>query len=127
PGLAAGIVPRRFEGNEGIIARATLGTTFSVVAAFYQAYLVRAKGWKRENIGTAIGDAWIGIGILCGIALVIMMGAAKALYGTQEDLGNIGKLSEQLKGVLGPWANIVFSLGIGAASFSSFIANALIG
>lgn len=127
PALAKGFVPHRPQANEGIIARAMLGTTFSVVAAFYQAYLVRAKGWSRDNIGLAIGDAWIGIAILGGIAMVIMMGAAQALYGTGEDLGNIEKLASQLRGVLGPWANIVFSLGIGAASFSSFIANALIG
>ena len=125
--LVAGLVPRPVEGSEGLIARAMLGTTFSVVAAFYQAYLVRAKGWTRENVGTAIRDAWVGIAILGGIALVIMMGAAQVLHGTGQDLSNIGKLAAQLKGVLGPWANLVFSLGIGAASFSSFIANALIG
>lgn len=127
PALAVGLVPHRPVDNEGIIARAMLGTTFSVVAAFYQAYLVRAKGWTRENIATAIGDAWMGIAVLGGIALVIMMGAAQVLYGSGEDLGDIGKLSAQLRGVLGTWANLIFSLGIGAASFSSFIANALIG
>jgi manganese transport protein len=127
PAFARGLVPGRLEGSQMLIAPAILGTTFSVFAAFYQAYLVRAKGWTRDNIHTAIGDAWIGIGILAGIALVIMMGAGRILYGTGEDLGNIDKLATQLQGILGPWASLIFSLGIGAASFSSFIANALLG
>jgi Mn2+/Fe2+ NRAMP family transporter len=127
PALVAGLRPRAFEGNEHIIARAMLATTFSAVAAFYQAYLVQAKGWRRENVGTAIGDAWIGIGILGGIALVIMIGAAETLHGTGQSFTSIGDLSQQLSAILGPWATVVFSLGLGAASFSSFIANALIG
>jgi len=125
--LASGLVPKRFEGGENIIGRAMFATTFSVVAAFYQAYLVQAKGWKREDIKTAIGDAWIGIAVLGGISLIIMIGAAEGLRGSATEFANIGELAEQLRGVLGPWATIVFCIGLGAASFSSFIANALIG
>lgn len=125
--LAGGLVPSRFEGNENIIGRAMFATTFSVVAAFYQAYLVQAKGWKREDLKTAVGDAWIGITILGGISLVIMIGAAEGLKGSAGEFANIGELAEQLRGVLGPWATVVFCVGLGAASFSSFIANALIG
>ncbi|MCC6143644.1 MAG: Nramp family divalent metal transporter [Candidatus Hydrogenedentes bacterium] len=125
--LLRGLRPRAFEGNEPIIARAMLGTTFSAVAAFYQAYLVQAKGWRRENVKVAIGDAWIGIAILGGIALVIMIGAAETLHGTGRPFTGIGDLAHQLSAVLGPWATIVFCLGVGAASFSSFIANALFG
>ena len=42
--------------------------------------------------------------------------------------GTVGQLAEQLSGVLGSrGAHLVFCLGLGAASFSSFLANALIG
>ncbi len=125
--IAGGLVPKPFEGNEPIIARAMLGTTFSAVAAFYQAYLVRAKGWTRETVGDAIRDAWIGIGLLGGIAAVILVGAAETLHGTDADPANIGALAEQLSGILGRGGRIVFCVGLAAASFSSFIANALIG
>jgi manganese transport protein len=125
--LVRGLVPSRFEGNENIVGRAMFATTFSVVAAFYQAYLVQAKGWKRADLKTAVGDAWIGITILGGISLVIMIGAAEGLRGSAGEFGSIGELAEQLRGVLGPWATVVFCIGLGAASFSSFIANALIG
>ncbi len=126
-GLIEGLVPRRFEGNGNVVGRAMFATTFSVVAAFYQAYLVQAKGWKREDLKTAVGDAWIGITILGGISLIIMIGAAEGLKGSAGEFTNIGELADQLRGVLGPWATVVFCIGLGAASFSSFIANALIG
>lgn len=125
--LARGLMSRKFTGSESIIARALLGTTFSVVAAFYQAYLVQAKGWRREHLPNAVGDAWIGIAILGAIALVILIGAAEALHGGGGDFASVGQLARQLRGLLGPWALFVFSLGLAAASFSSFIANALIG
>jgi len=125
--LARGLTPRRFAGNDSIIARALLGTTFSVVAAFYQAYLVQAKGWRRAHLTTAVSDAWIGIAVLGAIALVILIGAAEALHGGGGDFTSVGQLASQLRGLLGPWALFVFCLGLAAASFSSFIANALIG
>lgn len=126
-GLATGLVPTMFKEGEFLIAAGMLGTTFSAVAAFYQAYLVQAKGWKRENLGYAIQDAWIGIAILGTMGLVIMIGAAQSLHGQEGDFGNIGQLANQLKTVLGSSAGLVFSFGLGAAAFSSFIANSLIG
>lgn len=127
PSLAKGLVPSALEGGRLPIAGAMLGTTFSAVAAFYQAYLVRAKGWKREDIKMAIGDARIGIALLGTMGLVIMIGAAQALHGEAANLESIAALASQLSAVLGPLAVVVFSLGLAAASFSSFIANALIG
>ena len=124
--LAGGLVPRMSEGD-GLIARAMLGTTFSVVAAFYQAYLVQAKGWKRSDLSSAIRDAWTGIAVLGGIAAVILIGSAQTLHGKGDNLQNASQLAAQLKGALGPAANAVFCLGLAAASFSSFIVNALIG
>ncbi|HEO71707.1 MAG TPA: hypothetical protein ENN80_10640, partial [Candidatus Hydrogenedentes bacterium] len=99
----------------------------SVVAAFYQAYLVQAKQWGRSDLRTAIQDSWIGISVLALIGIVIMIGAAQALHGTGEDFGSVGALAEILKGVLGPAAIWVFCFGLAAASFSSFIVNAMVG
>ena len=125
--LARGLIPRGLSDTELIIGGAILGTTFSAVAAFYQGYLVQAKGWRRDSVFTAIRDARIGIAFLCLMALVIMISAAESLYGTPGDFSSVGELANQLKGVLGTWATTVFCFGLAAASFSSFIANALIG
>ena len=55
--LFSGLVPRALEPGQMIIVSAMLATTFSVVGAFYQAYLVRAKGWKREDLRMIVTDA----------------------------------------------------------------------
>jgi manganese transport protein len=125
--LGKGLVPGRFKTGEFIVATSMLGTTFSAVAAFYQSYLVQAKGWTRDNVRFAIQDAWIGIAILGGMSMVIMIGAAQSLYGQGGEFKNVEELANQLRGVLGSSAGIVFSFGLGAAAFSSFITNSLIG
>jgi len=125
--LAAGLVPQWIGTKELLIATSILGTTFSAVAAFYQSYLVQAKGWRRESLHNAIHDAWIGIAILGVMSLVIMIGAAQSLGGQEGDLKTPGQLASQLGTVLGSRAVIVFSFGLAAAAFSSFIANSLIG
>lgn len=126
PGLIAGFVPR-IEKGDGLIARAMFPTTFSAVAAFYQAYLVKAKQWRREQLTDAVRDAWAGIAILGLISAAILTGAAQMLHGSGESFRNVGQLAQVLKGSLGPAANIVFCCGLGAAAFSSFIVNSVIG
>jgi len=126
PRLAAGLAPKFVQGD-GLIARSMLATTFSVVAAFYQAYLVQAKQWRREEIKDAVRDAWVGIAILALISGAILTGAAETLYGSGTGFKNVGDLAQVLRGILGPAANLVFCLGLGAAAFSSFIVNAVVG
>ena len=126
PKLAGGLVPR-IEKGDGLIARAMFPTTFSAVAAFYQAYLVRAKDWRRSELPDAIRDAWTGIAIVGFICAAILIGAAQMLHGSGEGFKHVGQLAELLKGSLGPMANVVFCCGLGAAAFSSFIVNAVIG
>ncbi len=126
PKLAAGLVPRLTK-EQTTIAAAMLATNFSVIAALYQAYLVRAKGWNRENLSNAVGDAWTGIAVLGTIVIVIMIGAAQTLHATGASFQSAGDLANQFGDLLGPFANLVFCLGLGAASFSSFIVNACAG
>jgi Mn2+/Fe2+ NRAMP family transporter len=126
PKLAGGLIPRWVK-EDANVAPALLGTSFSTVAALYQAYLVRAKGWGRDELGDSVRDAWLGIGILGCISGVILIGAAQTLYGSGAEFGNVGALAGSLKEALGPAANIVFCTGLVAASFSSFIVNTVIG
>jgi manganese transport protein len=115
--LGKGLVPGRFKTGEFIVATSMLGTTFSAVAAFYQSYLVQAKGWTRDNVRFAIQDAWIGIAILGGMSMVIMIGAAQSLYGQGGEFKNVEELANQLRGVLGSSAGIVFSFGLARRRF----------
>ncbi len=124
--LAQGMIPR-IAPEDSLIARAMLATTFSAVAAFYQAYLVRAKGWDQTRIRDAILDAWAGIAVLALICAAIMIGAAQTLHGTGKTFTQAGEIANLLGELLGPAANLVFCCGLAAASFSSFIVNAMIG
>ena len=108
---------------------ALVGTTFSVAGAFYQAYLVREKGWTADQQRRRLLDVAVGIGVLGTATLTIMTTAALVLRGRvpMDDLRSLGDVAGQLGPVFGAGAAVLFALGIFAAAFSSFLANALIG
>jgi Mn2+/Fe2+ NRAMP family transporter len=121
-----GLVPRLSPSRLTLVA-AMLATNFSVIGAFFQAYLVRGKGWTAEDVGDAIRDTWAGIAAIACIIIVILIGSAETLYGTGAKLDTAGDLANQLNLLLGPAAKFVFCIGLGAAAFSSFIMNAMVG
>lgn len=125
-GVLRGLVPRLPAG--GFLAgKAMMATTFSIVAAFYMAYLVQEKGWGTAEYRTGIRDAVTGMVILGLMTSAIMMCAARAFAGQNLTLKTAGDVAQQLARLFGPGAKYVFSLGLVAASFSSFIVNTLIG
>ena len=63
-----------------LVAAGLIATTFSIVGAIFQTYLVRARGWKREDFGKGVADAVGGIGMLTLISMVIMATSAIVLY-----------------------------------------------
>ena len=104
-----------------------VGTTFSVAGAFYQSYLVREKKWTLANFNQGIIDSVTGISVLGLITLVIMLTAAISFHGRGIELKDAGDVARQLEPLFGSWALILFSCGIFAAAFSSFLVNAMIG
>jgi Mn2+/Fe2+ NRAMP family transporter len=125
-GLRPGL-PEQMEGkfrDDMILLVGLIGTTFSVAAAFYQATLVREKGWTQEQTRRGIADAIAGICVLTCISALIMMTSAAVLVEPPE---NIGQLARQLEPLFGHVAHILFCLGMLAAALSSFLVNAMIG
>ncbi len=106
---------------------ALVGTTFSVAGAFYQAYLVREKGWTLKDLSKGTLDSVAAISVLGVISLVIMMTAALSFHGTNVELQSAADVARQLEPLFGPAAVWLFSLGILAAALSSFLVNAMIG
>jgi len=121
-----GLVPR-FPAGGFLAGKAMMATTFSIVAAFYLAYLVQEKEWGMGEYRTGIRDAATGIVILALMTLAIMLSAAGAFAGKEAALKTAGDVAQQLERLFGPSARYIFSLGLVAASFSSFIVNTLIG
>jgi Mn2+/Fe2+ NRAMP family transporter len=125
--FVAGFVPSLPEGS-GQVARGMFPTTFSVVAALYVSHLVQEKRWKGSDSKTAGTDAMIGISMLCFISLTILCGAAGAFHGREVgELGTAGDLAQALEGLFGSASKFIFCFGLAAASFSSFLVNAMAG
>jgi len=106
-----------------------MATTFSVGGAFYQAYLVKEKGWKLLDAKRGVTDSVVSISVVGILSTIILMTAARVFYGRPEPvvLSGVGEVAMQLEPLFGSWAKVVFCLGIFAGAFSSFLVNALVG
>ena len=123
-----------------------IGTTFVITAAFYQAYLVRQKGWKVEDLKSGLVDARVGSVIMFLITMMLMSTAAAAFFRTNypepaaaAELGssislegrvaltNPVSVASALEGTFGNAAKIIFCMGLFSAAYSSFLVNSMIG
>jgi Mn2+/Fe2+ NRAMP family transporter len=106
-----------------------IGTTFSVGGAFYQAYLVKEKGWGINDVKAGTVDSILSISVLGLITCVVLLTAWRVFHGSpdQTELSSIGQIALVLEPSFGPKARIIFACGILAGAFSSFLGNALIG
>ena len=106
-----------------------IGTTFSVGGAFYQAYLVKEKGWGPGQVREAFADSVMSISMLGCVTAIILLTSWRVFYGHPNPvaLSSVGDVARQLEPLFGPAAKIIFCLGILAGALSSFLVNALIG
>lgn len=106
-----------------------IGTTFSVAGAFYQSYLVKEKGWGLSDAKRGLVDSVVSISVLGLVTVVILATAARTFYGRPEPvvLAGVEDVARQLEPLFGAWATVIFSLGIVAGAFSSFLVNSMIG
>ncbi len=133
--LVAYLTPRTFEPianpakGDLIALLGMIGTTFSVGGAFYQCYLVKEKGWGLGEVKRGVIDSIVSISVLGGVTLVILLTAARVFYGHPGEvtLKSVDDVARQLEPLFGSWATVMFSLGIIAGAFSSFLVNAMIG
>ena len=114
---------------EILVLMGLMATTFSVGGAFYQAYLVKEKGWKLFDAKRGVTDSAVSISVVGILSTIILMTAARVFYGRPEPvvLSGVGDVAMQLQPLFGSWAKVVFCLGIFAGAFSSFLVNALVG
>ena len=122
--LAVGFIPSGFS-DIGLPLLGLVGTTFVISAAYYQSYLVRFKGWKKEDLKTGMVDARVSAIIMALITLMLMTTAAAVLRG--KELTSPADVANSLYPLFGEKGRIIFSLGLFSAAFSSFIVNSMIG
>ena len=125
--MAAGFIPSA--GNLDLAVLGLIGTTFVISAAFYQAYLVRQKGWTVREIRSCVIDARIGSVIMAMITIILMSTAAAGFFGREDalELTNPVAIATALQGTFGSNARLIFCLGLFSAAYSSFLVNSMIG
>lgn len=130
-GIAKGFVPSLGSSGEMLPVLGLVGTTFVITAAFYQAYLVRQKGWKVNDLASGLIDARVGSGIMFLITLMLMSTAAAAFFNPNATatvaLGNPVDVATALEETFGSSAKVIFCLGLFSAAYSSFLVNSMIG
>jgi Mn2+/Fe2+ NRAMP family transporter len=106
-----------------------IGTTFSVGGAFYQAYLVKEKGWGLNDVRSGVFDSIFSISMLGIVTCIVLLTSWRVFYGNPEPitLESVGDVAKQLEPSFGASAKLIFCSGILAGALSSFLVNALIG
>lgn len=137
PELSGSLVPRIETAADGarrlvdpwFVVQGLAVTTFSIAGAFYQAYLVREKGWNAGQLRAGLVDVFAGMLVLVGITMLIMCTSAAVLHGRVEpqSLRSAADVARQLEPLFGASAKWLFCLGIFAGAFSSFLVNSMIG
>lgn len=126
--LLAGFIPSAKDASDPLSVLGLIGTTFVITAAFYQAYLVRQKGWKAEDLKSGLIDARVGSVIMFLITVMLMSTAAAAFNGKEGVvLKDPVDVATALQTTFGPSAKIIFCLGLFSAAYSSFLVNSMIG
>jgi Mn2+/Fe2+ NRAMP family transporter len=124
--IILGLIPSVPSGSEYLIITLT-ASSFSIVGAFYQSYLVQEKGSGLEDKQDCIRESRTGIIILGLLSSLVMVCAASVLKSNNIDVRSASDLGLALEPLFGPFTSYVFMIGFFAASFSSMIGNATIG
>ncbi|MEQ9409942.1 MAG: Nramp family divalent metal transporter [Fuerstiella sp.] len=126
--LFKGFIPSLGKSGDALPILGLIGTTFVITAAFYQAYLVRQKGWKIDDLKSGLLDARIGSLIMFLITVMLMSTAAAGLAtGGEVKLADPVAVATALEQTFGASAKIIFCLGLFSAAYSSFLVNSMIG
>jgi len=123
---AKGFVPTIPKGGMNDLA-ALVATTFVLHVAIYQSYLSQDKGWKLDDLKRGFRDTVASIIMLGGITLMIIMTSAAALKPAGIVVSSAAEMAKQLEALFGPFAKVIFSIGLWAAAFSSLTVNAVVG
>lgn len=125
--LAGGLIPSLPQSSDWLPLLGLFATTFSVAGAYYQAYLVREKGFRAGHVRRGLVDSIVGVSALGLMTMVIMATSAAVLHGRDVELQSASDVGQQLEPLFGKAALVLFNLGLFAGAISSFLVNAMIG
>jgi manganese transport protein len=124
--IVSGLEPRIPSHSLGLVI-AFFASSFSIVGAFYQAYLVQER--KRINpkrVQTST-DSLPGILMLGLMSVMVMICAAGVLFPAGIRVNKATDMARALEPLFGNYASRLFLCGLFASSFSALIGNATLG
>lgn len=116
-----------WEPDGTVLVVAMVASSFSVVGAFFQGYLVQEKSWKAGSLQQAAREPVAGILILGLLSLMVMASAGQVLYDIEQPVNTAADMARVLQPAFGEFTQGIFLLGLFGASFSSLMGNATIG
>lgn len=121
-----GAAPSLPRGSEGLVI-AFMASCFSLVAAFYQGYLVQER--KRISMGRIVksNESVPGLIILGVLVFIVMICAGSVLHSKGIPVNSALDMAKALEPLFGKYSEILFLAGLFGASFSSLVGNAAIG
>jgi manganese transport protein len=124
--VAAGFVPHLTPGSLGLVI-AFFASCFSIVAAFYQSYLVQERIKFNPEIKEHNSNSITGICILGVMTAIIMICASAVLNKQGIKVASASDMAKALEPLFGSYASGLFLLGLFGASFSALVGNATLG
>lgn len=124
-GIVNGFVPTIPLGSAGLLI-AFVASCFSIVGAFYQAYLVQ-ESRKSGSGQTSAKRSATGIYILGVMSAVVIICSAAVLQPQGITVNSASEMSKALEPLFGSYAAYLFLAGLFGASFSSLVGNATVG
>jgi len=124
--IIKGFIPSIPDGSE-LLVIALIASSFSLVGAFYQSYLVQERGWKKKEVKMCQYESLTGIIILGMVTFMIMSAAGSVLFPQGIQVKSAADMGKALEPLFGNVASSVFMIGLFAASFSSLLGNATLG
>src|SRR5690606_9820566 len=129
--ILSGLTPIIPSGSVVLIV-AFIASCFSLVGAFYQAYLVQEKrknqayqnpqASKHAQLSSTVGILLLGV-----MSAVVLICAATVLHPQGIEVSSASQMAKALEPLFGPFASYLFFIGLFGASFSSLIGNAAVG
>ena len=125
--LSKGFIPTSLSLKDMDVVAALMATTFALVGAIYQSYLVQNKRWKTSKLKGGLNDTYMGIFLLALISTLMIITSAAALHPFGIKVNSAADMALQLEALFGGYSKVIFSLGLCAAAFSSLMVNAVMG
>lgn len=124
--IAGGYIPSIPQGSFGLLI-ALVASTFSIVGALYQSYLVQEKRRLNPKLNQKASSGLPGILILGIMSSMVLICAAAVLHPAGIKVTSTLDMARALEPLYGHYAAQLFLSGLFAASFSSLIGNASVG